>query len=67
MGKAELWAEIGDKLDESFLTPDLRDGIDNALCALVRAERREVLDCLVIGIDNDEFNGLEAYVRRPLG
>jgi hypothetical protein len=57
--------ELHEALDEALLVPGLRDRIDNALAAVIRAARRDVLDHLVIGIENPE-TGLDTYIHRPL-
>lgn len=67
METAQLWAAVGDALDEANVPLHLRDQIDNALCDLVRAERADVLENLYIGIKRPENRDLEAIVRRPLG
>ena len=56
-------SELHDALDECFLTPAMRDRVDNALAAVIQASRRDVLDHLVIGYDNPEA-GIDTFVRR---
>jgi hypothetical protein len=60
-----LWSELGDALDECYLTPKLRDRVDKAVAEVVRAERADVLSCLVIAVDDGE-SGLQAVTPRPL-
>lgn len=67
-GDTELWDVLGDALDEAGLALHLRDHIDSAVCGLVRAERRDVVSCLAIVIQNPHHElGLEGgFVPRPL-
>ena len=57
--------DLHEAFDGASLIPELRDRIDNALAAVIRAARRDVLDHLVIGIDHPE-TGVDTYIHRPL-
>jgi hypothetical protein len=46
----EAETELHDALGEAFLTPELRDRIDNADAQLICVERASVLDQIVICI-----------------
>jgi len=66
-GDSELWTRLADALDEAKLPIHLRDQIDNVVCDLVRDERRDVLSCLVIGVESPANAGdLDGWERRPL-
>lgn len=62
----EAETELHDALDEAFLTPELRDRIDNVLAELIRAERATVLDQLAICIKRPENRFADSWIDRPL-